>query len=52
LMDSISVVDIYDYTFSGDPTGAAVMQVVKNALGLIEIPDPLRSGTVRRNPRR
>jgi hypothetical protein len=49
LMETLDVVDIYDYAFTGDPTGQAVIQTVKGALGLIELGDPLRAGTVRRN---
>ena len=52
LSDQIDVVDIYDYLITGDPTGQDAIVVVKNALGLIELPDPLRGATARRNPRR
>jgi hypothetical protein len=49
--DEADVVDVYDYTFTGDPTGQAVIQVIKSAAGLIELPDPMRSGVARRNAR-
>jgi hypothetical protein len=52
LSDRVDVVDIFDYTFLHDPTGQAVIQQVKRALGMIEIADPLRAGVVRRNSRR
>ncbi len=51
LSGEVAVIDIYDFTFTGDPTGAAAVQVVKSAAGLIEMPDMLRSGTARRNKR-
>ena len=49
--DEVDVVDIYDYTFTHDPTGQAIIQVVKAAAGLIELPDPMRAGVARRNER-
>ena len=52
LMDQIDVVDVYDYTITDDPTGQAAIQVCKAALGLIELPDPLKGATARRNSRR
>ena len=51
LEDQAQVIDVYDYTFTHDPSGAAAIQVVKAAVGLIEMPDPLRAGTARRNAR-
>ena len=52
LMERLDVVDIFDYAILGDPTGQKVMQALKKALGLIELPDPLRAGTARRGARR
>lgn len=52
LMDEIDIIDIYDYRFTGDATGAATIVEVKRALGLIEIPDPISGATARRNSRR
>lgn len=51
LEDEVDVIDIYDYTFMHDRTGQAAVQVVKGAAGLIEMPDPFRAGTARRNAR-
>lgn len=47
----IDVVDVFDYTFTGDASGQAAIQVMKAAIGQIAIPDPLRGATARRNPR-
>lgn len=52
LMEQIDVVDIYDYRFTDDATGQKVVQEVKWALGLIELPDPIAAGTAQRNSRR
>lgn len=52
LQEEIDVVDVFDYTFTSDLTGQTVIQVMKAAIGLIEIPDPLRNATARRNARR
>lgn len=46
---SMDVVDIYEYVFIGDKSGQAVMQTIKYALGLIEVPNPLAAGVVQRN---
>lgn len=51
LEEMIEVVDLYDYTFMGDASGQLVVQAVKSAIGMIEIPNPLRAGTARRNKR-
>ena len=45
------VVDIYDSDFVNDPTGQAVIVVVKHALGLIQKPDPILTGTALRGSR-
>lgn len=52
LMDQIDLVDLYDYQITNDATGQAAIIAVKNALGLLELPDPLRGATVKRNSRR
>lgn len=51
LMEDMTIVDVYDYQYTGDKTGQQVIQVMKAAIGAIEIPDPLRGATARRNPR-
>lgn len=51
LDDEVDVVDIFDYEFTNDDTGASAVVAVKNAAGLIERPDPLAAGTARRNVR-
>lgn len=45
------VVDLFDYAFTGDPTGQAVIVQCKQALGLIERPNPIAAGTAQRAPR-
>lgn len=45
-----NVVDIYDYQFLGDPSGQAVIVQLKAAMGLIEQPNPILTGTARRVP--
>jgi len=52
LNDELDVVDVYDYTYTSDPTGQTVIRVAKQAIGLIELEDPLRSATAMRNSRR
>ena len=52
LMDQIDVVEIYDYQITADPTGQAAIIAVKQALGILELPDPLAGATARRNSRR
>ena len=52
LEDEVDVIDVYDSDFTHDPTGQAVIQVLKRAVGLIERGDPLRAGTAMRNRRR
>lgn len=42
------VVDIFDYQYMGDPTGKNVIVLLKQVLGLIEIPNPLVAGTAQR----
>jgi len=49
LESQMDVVDIYEYAFIGDKSGAAVMKAVKHALGLIEVPNPIAAGVVQRN---
>lgn len=51
LSERTEVVDVYEYQFVGDVTGQAAVQVMKNACGMSELPDPLRNATARRNPR-
>ncbi len=51
LSENMTVIDVYDYQYTGDKTGQQVIQVMKTAIGAIEIPDPLRGATARRNPR-
>lgn len=48
LLRDAEVVDIYEYAIVEDPTGAAAIKAIKNAIGLIELPNPLTAGTVRR----
>lgn len=45
------VVDLYDVDFVNDKTGQAVIIVVKNALGLIQRPDPIVAGNALRGSR-
>ncbi len=51
LDDEVDIVDVFDYEFMHDPTGAATVVAVKRAAGLIQSPDPLYSATARRNAR-
>jgi hypothetical protein len=44
------VVDIWDFDYMADYTGEAIIQLLKEALGLIEPPNPLLSGRWRRVP--
>jgi hypothetical protein len=44
------VVDLYDYMFLGDPSGRAIIQLLKAGLGLIEPANPIAAGTARRVP--
>ena len=44
------VVDLYDYMFMGDPSGASIIKLLKAGLGLIETPNPVFAGTARRIP--
>lgn len=49
LSRSMNIVDINDFEFLADPTGEAAIIRVKEALGLIRRPDPIQTGTTRRN---
>jgi hypothetical protein len=46
-----SVIDLFDYLFVNDPSGQAAIVVCKQALGLIQIPDPIVAGTAKRGSR-
>lgn len=50
LSGGYDVVDLYDYMYLGDPTGQAIIQLVKAGLGLIEPPNPALVGTAMRVP--
>lgn len=43
-----TVIDIFDYDFMRDGTGQAIIVILKQALGLIERPDPISTGAVQR----
>ena len=45
----MDVVDIIDFEITGDRTGQTAIVRIKEALGFIQRPDPIRAGTVRRN---
>ena len=45
------LVDIYDYMYLGDPSGASIIKLIKAGLGLIEPPNPAFAGTAQRVPR-
>jgi hypothetical protein len=45
-----SVVDLYDYMYLGDPSGRAIIQLLKAGLGLIEPANPIATGTAQRVP--
>ena len=48
LSENMEVIDLYDYTFLPDPTGQAVIIVLKDALaGRVE-PNPITDGTTQR----
>jgi hypothetical protein len=49
ISEFMDVIDLYDYTFLSDKTGAAVIKRVKEALGLIEYENVLAAGTALRN---
>lgn len=44
------VVDIWDFMFLGDPTGQAIIQLLKAGMGLIEAPNPVLTGQFHRVP--
>lgn len=46
-----TVIDLYDFDFIHDPTGAATIVTLKNVLGMIERPNPLWLGTAIRGSR-
>lgn len=46
-----TVIDLYDFDFINDPTGAATIVTLKNVLGMIERPNPLWLGTSIRGSR-
>jgi hypothetical protein len=48
LSNGFYVVDIYDFDFLRDTTGEAAVIAVKRAMGMIERPNPIRSGAVQR----
>jgi hypothetical protein len=48
LQNGFEVVDLYDYEYMRDETGRAVIVLLKQAMGLIETPNPIRSGAVQR----
>ena len=50
IQGAYDVVDIYDYMYMGDPSGEAIIKLLKAGLGLIEPPNPVFSGTVQRVP--
>jgi hypothetical protein len=47
----MTVIDLYDQDILGDPSGAKCIVTVKNALGMIERPDPILTGTALRATR-
>lgn len=49
LSRGMNIVDIADVSFLKDPTGAAAIIKVKQALGLTRDVDPIMTGTTRRN---
>lgn len=51
LSAGMDVVDLYDFDFVNDPTGQAVIIATKNALGMIERPNPILLGTALRGSR-
>lgn len=48
LQSGHEVVDIYDQDYMRDPTGAAVIVLLKEAMGIIERPNVITSGRVQR----
>jgi len=47
----MTVIDLVDQDILGDPTGAKAIVTVKNAVGLIERPNPILTGTALRATR-
>lgn len=48
LENGFEVFDLFDYQYMRDVTGQAVIVLLKQAMGLIEGPSPVRSGVVQR----
>lgn len=48
LSRGFAVVDIYDFDYMRDGTGAAIIVLLKDALGMIERPSAIRTGRVQR----
>ena len=48
LENGFEVIDLYDFDYMNDPTGKAVIVLLKDAMGLIERPSAIRTGRVQR----
>lgn len=51
LSGAFDVVDIYEDDYLNEPTGQAIVVLIKNAIGLLRSPDPILVGTARRASR-